>query len=253
MSGVVGEAVDGDRGGLVCGVAEGDVAGLAGCLGHRDGAAQGSNLLGVLASAKQRSYLGGQHGQADGGHARQGVEQRPLVVRGQGVCELAFKIGDLRVEQADLGKGEPEAGRRSVAMPTAVVEVLEAHLLEFPVTHRDGLISPAVTAASSRQVRSTAFPPGASAAEGALPQGGVRLHEGRRTHRQTGPSLARPKADRCHARGLGRCHRARDAVPTRSQHPEHGVVPQGATAERDRGIADRLQAQVEAAQAANAT
>jgi len=30
--------------------------------------------------------------------------------RGQGACELAFKIGDLRVEQADLGKGGPNDG-----------------------------------------------------------------------------------------------------------------------------------------------
>jgi hypothetical protein len=29
-----------------------------------------------------------------------------------------------------------------VAMPRAVVEALETHLLEFPVTHRDGLIFP---------------------------------------------------------------------------------------------------------------
>jgi len=40
-----------------------------------------------------------------GGHARQRLEQRSLGMRGQGVCQLAFKTGDLGVEQADLGEG----------------------------------------------------------------------------------------------------------------------------------------------------
>ena len=63
VSRVVGKAGDGDACGLVRCVAEPDVAGLAGCLGYRRGAAHGGDLLGVLAPLQQRSYLGDQRGE----------------------------------------------------------------------------------------------------------------------------------------------------------------------------------------------
>ncbi|MDF3046560.1 MAG: hypothetical protein K0R30_2788 [Ornithinibacter sp.] len=76
VSGVVGGSGDGDTGGLVAGVGR-RRRGTAGCLGHRGGAAHGSDLLG----GSHRSSSGPISAisrQTDGGHARQGVEQRPL-------------------------------------------------------------------------------------------------------------------------------------------------------------------------------
>ena len=104
VSRVVGKAGDGDACWLVRGVAEPDVAGLAGCLGYRRGAAHGGDLLGVLAPLQQRSYLGDQRGETHGGHARQRSEQRGFGMRGQSGCQLAFDAGDLGVQQADLGE-----------------------------------------------------------------------------------------------------------------------------------------------------
>jgi hypothetical protein len=78
VSGVVGEAGDGDSGGLVGGVAETDGAGFARCSGDGGGAAHGGDLFGVVASFEQWPDLGDEVGKADVGDPREVLEQHGL-------------------------------------------------------------------------------------------------------------------------------------------------------------------------------
>jgi len=102
---VIGEAGDRDARWLVGCVAERDCAGLARGLGDGCGTAERRYLLGVLASFDQGSDLRDECREADDGDAWQGFEQHCLGVSGEGAFEMELEIGDLGVEQADVGDG----------------------------------------------------------------------------------------------------------------------------------------------------
>jgi hypothetical protein len=96
VPGVVGEAGDGDPGGLVGGVAETDGAGLARRPSHGGGAAHGRYLFGVVAAFQQRADLGDELSQADVGDSWEFLEQRGLGVRGERVATVPLEPGGSR-------------------------------------------------------------------------------------------------------------------------------------------------------------
>lgn len=148
------------------------------------------------------------------------------------------------------GPPKTDAGRRSVAMPKAVADALEAHLLEYPVTHRDGLIFPgrdggqlahsALYGLPARTERRGGHvylkePFGFMRAREIIGKPGLHWHDLRRTAATLGAQAGATVRE----------------MQSRLGHstPNMALYYQGATAERDRRIADLLQAQVEAAQA----
>ena len=143
------------------------------------------------------------------------------------------------------GPPESEAHRRTVAMPRAVVDALRVHLAEYPVTTRDALLFPG--------------------RDGCLPAHsslyGLPAREERRDGRvyrkepfgSCGPGSSSANPDCAGTTFVAveqpgspsGSHGSRDAVATGPQHTPDGAVLPECTAERDRTIADRLQAQID--------
>ena len=166
------------------------------------------------------------------------------------VTRTAVRTGGVKT----TGPPKTEAGRRSVAMPRAVVDALETHLLEFPVTHRDGLI---FTGRDGNQLAPSALyglparterrggriyrkePFGFMKARETIGKPSLHWHDLRRTAATLGAQAGATVRE----------------MQSRLGHstPNMALYYQGATAERDRRIADRLQAEVESAQAASAS
>jgi integrase len=147
------------------------------------------------------------------------------------------------------GPPKTDAGRRSVAMPRAVADALHAHLEAFPVAYRDDLIFPGrngeqlahsalyglparVEHRGGRVYRKEAF--GFMKAREVIGKPGLHWHDLRRTAATLGAQAGATVRE----------------MQSRLGHstPNMALYYQGATAERDRRIADRLQEQWEAAQ-----
>jgi integrase len=149
------------------------------------------------------------------------------------------------------GPPKTDAGRRTVAMPRAVVEALTKHLQEFPVANREALLFPGRDGAQlahsalyglparterrgGRVYRKEPF--GFMKARQVIGKPGLHWHDLRRTAATLGAQAGATVRE----------------MQSRLGHstPNMALYYQGATAERDRRIADRLQLQVEAARAA---
>lgn len=150
------------------------------------------------------------------------------------------------------GPPKTDAGRRTVAMPRAVVEALTKHLLEFPVANREALLFPgrdgaqlahsALYGLPARTERRGGHvyrkePFGFMRAREVIGKPGLHWHDLRRTAATLGAQAGATVRE----------------MQSRLGHstPNMALYYQGATAERDRRIADGLQAQVEAAQASS--
>jgi len=187
-----------------------------------------------------------------------------------GLCGLRFgEAVALRLRDVDLERGtidvtrtavradgskvsgppKSEAGRRTVAMPRAVVDALRVHLAENPVTTRDALLFPgrdgSLLAHSSlyglpareerrdgRVYRKEPF--GFMRARLVIGKPGLHWHDLRRTAATLGAQAGATVRE----------------MQSRLGHstPQMALHYQSATAERDRTIADRLQAQIDGAQ-----
>ncbi|HET8599447.1 MAG TPA: tyrosine-type recombinase/integrase [Segeticoccus sp.] len=185
-----------------------------------------------------------------------------------GLCGLRFgEAAALRRRDVDLGRcelrvvrtairaggtksaGPPKtvAGKRTVAMPALVVEALRGHLSHLPGADRDALVFPgrdgqllAPSALYGRAARTErrdgrtyekrAY--GFFAAREAIGKPGLHWHDLRRTAATLGAQSGATVRE----------------MQSRLGHstPNMALYYQGATAERDRAIADRLQAQVDA-------
>jgi hypothetical protein len=62
-------------------------------------------LLGVVAALQQRPDLSDQLGEADGGDAVEGLEERGRRMRGERCDDRSLDLDDLDVEDADLCNG----------------------------------------------------------------------------------------------------------------------------------------------------
>ena len=152
------------------------------------------------------------------------------------------------------GPPKTDAGRRTVARPQAVIDAPAKHLEEFPVANREALLFPGRDGAqlahsalyglparterrAGRVYRKEPF--GFMKAREVIGKPGLHWHDLRRTAATLGAQAGATVRE----------------MQSRLGHstPNMALYHQGATAERDRGIADRLQAQVEAAQAAGAS
>jgi integrase len=146
------------------------------------------------------------------------------------------------------GAPKTAAGSRTVAMPQLVADALRAHLATLPVTGRDALVFPGrdgtllahsslyglparVEHRGGRTYRKEAF--GFTRAREAIGKPGLNWHDLRRTAATLGAQAGATVRE----------------MQNRLGHatPAMALYYQGATAERDRAIADRLQAQVDAA------
>jgi len=147
------------------------------------------------------------------------------------------------------GPPKSDAGRRTVAMPRAVVDALRVHLAEYPVATRDALLFPgrdgSLLAHSSlyglpareerrdgRVYRKEPF--GFMRARLKIGKPGLHWHDLRRTAATLGAQAGATVRE----------------MQSRLGHstPQMALHYQSATAERDRTIADRLQAQIDGAQ-----
>ena len=159
------------------------------------------------------------------------------------ITRTAVRVGGKKT----TGPPKTDAGRRSVAMPKTVADALAVHLCEYPVTHRDALIFPG---RDGTQLAHSALhglpartehrgghvyrkePFGFMRAREVIGKPGLHWHDLRRTAAtlgaQTGATVREMQSRLGHST------------------PNMALYYQGASAERDRGIADRLQAQVEA-------
>lgn len=169
--------------------------------------------------------------------------------------DVDLDTGTVRVVQTATRAGgtkgtnapKTEAGRREVAVPAVVVAALREHLADQPVTGRDALVFPgrdgelmAATALYGREAREErrggkVFQKGAYGfygARAAIGRPGLQWHDLRRT------ALTLAAQNGATVKELQ--HRAGHTTPTMA------MLYQAATAERDRAIADRLQAQVDA-------
>lgn len=145
-----------------------------------------------------------------------------------------------------VGPPKTDAGRRTVAMPSLVADTIREHLVRRPVNGRDALVFPgqdgqmlAPSALYGRQARAerrggrtykkTAY--GFFAAREAIGKPSLHWHDLRRTAATLGAQSGATVRE----------------MQSRLGHstPTMALYYQGATAERDRAIADRLQAQVE--------
>lgn len=166
------------------------------------------------------------------------LEHRTLTV-----ARTAIRAG--RTKSA--GPPKTAAGRRVVAMPTLVVDAVRGHLQGQPVTGRDALVFPgrdghmlAPSALYGRQERVERrrgriyrkAPYGFFAARAAIGKPSLHWHDLRRTAATLGAQSGATVRE----------------MQSRLGHstPAMALYYQGATAERDRAIADRLQEQVDA-------
>ena len=162
------------------------------------------------------------------------------------VTRTAVRTGGTKT----TGPPKSDAGRRSVAMPQAVSDALATHLNEFPVAKRDALIFPGRDGAqlahsalyglpARTEVRGgrayTKEPFGFMRAREVIGKPELHWHDLRRTAATLGAQAGATVRE----------------MQSRLGHstPNMALYYQGATAERDRSIADRLQAQVEAVEA----
>jgi integrase len=161
---------------------------------------------------------------------------------------LAVVRGAVRAEgRKQVGPPKTAAGKRAVAMPTVVVDALREHLTEQPVRGRDALVFPgrdgellAPSALYGRDERVerragktyTKAAYGFYAARRAIGKPTLHWHDLRRTAATLGAQSGATVREMQHRLG--------HTTPAMALHY------QSATAERDRAIADRLQAQVEA-------
>ena len=163
------------------------------------------------------------------------------------VTRTAVRTGGAKT----TGPPKTDAGRRTVAMPQAVSDSLAKHLVEYPVPNRDALLFPGRDGAQlahsalyglparierrgGRVYRKEPF--GFMKAREVIGKPGLHWHDLRRTAATPGAQAGAT------VRGM----------QSRLGHstPNMALYYQGATAQRDRSIAERLQAQVEAAQGA---
>lgn len=146
-----------------------------------------------------------------------------------------------------VGPPKTKAAVREVTMPTVVVDAMRQHLAEHPVTGRDGLVFPgrdgdllAPSALYGREARvehrnGRTYTKGAYgfyAAREVIGKPDLHWHDLRRTAATLGAQSGATVREMQHRLG--------HTTPTMALHY------QAATAERDRAIADRLQAQVDA-------
>lgn len=135
-----------------------------------------------------------------------------------------------------------------MAMPRAVVEALEAHLLEFPVTHRDGLI---FTCRDGNQLAPSALYGLPARTER---RGGRIYHKEPFGSMKARETIGKPSLHWYDLRRTAATLGAQAGATVREMQarlghstPNMALHYQAATAERGRGIADRLQAQVDVA------
>ena len=147
------------------------------------------------------------------------------------------------------GPPKTDAGRRSVAMPMAVSDALATHFEEYPVANRDALIFPGRDGAQLAHSALTGLPARTEVREGRVytkePFGFMKAREVMKQPDLHWHDLRRTAAT------LGAQAGATYEMQSRLGHstPNMALYYQGATAERDRRIADRLQAQVDRLQA----
>lgn len=172
---------------------------------------------------------------------RRDVDLERLIIH---VTRTAVRTGGYKT----TGPPKTDAGRRTVAMPQAVADALAAHLADHPVATRDDLIFPGRDGAQlahsalyglpartevrgGRTYRKEAF--GFMRAREEIGKPGLHWHDLRRTAATLGAQAGATVRE----------------MQSRLGHstPTMALYYQGATADRDRSIAERLQAQVEEA------